>query len=186
MEHLVTGVRDALAKESWYAALALTLTLPDTCGSIEDPGPQKSKKRSIAWFDSYAAKYFRPDPPNGQQFLTGEDFYALRCSFLHEGDFDVNSGEEPTHILSVLNRVRLRISNLQMVPARSMGALPAGSHETSYDVMVQDFCEWVCKAVEEWLLSARQDSSKSQRLAELARIEVWTYAPDYSFTVSSL
>ena len=73
-----------------------------------------------------------------------------------------------------------------MVPARSMDALLAGSHETSYDVMVRDFCEWICKAVEEWLLAARQDSAKTQRLAKLARIEVWKYAPDYSFTVSSL
>lgn len=186
MEHLIAAVRDALAKESWYAALALSLTLPDTCASIEDPGPHKSSRRTIAWFDAHAAKYFRPSPPVGQQFLTGEDFWKLRCSFLHQGDFDVDPGVSPSHMFSALNRVKLRVSNRAMMPARSMVSLSEESSETSYDLMVSDLGEWICRAVEEWLSVARADSTKSKRLVELARIELWTFAEDGSFTFASL
>jgi hypothetical protein len=30
VEHLIRGVRDAVDKKSWYAAVALVLTLPDS------------------------------------------------------------------------------------------------------------------------------------------------------------
>ena len=179
MEHLVRGVRDAVSKESWYAAVALALTLPDTCGAIEDPGPGKSKRRSTAWFDANAAEHFRSAA--GEQFLTGAEYYLLRCAFLHEGDFDVAPDERATSILSVLNRVQLTVSNREMVPARQM----AGS-ETSYRLPVKKLCEWICLAVEEWLPVARQDPAKAARIDELGKITAWTFKSDDSFTFSEL
>ena len=37
MRHLLTAINASIAQQNWYAALNLTLALPDICGWLEDP-----------------------------------------------------------------------------------------------------------------------------------------------------
>lgn len=48
MNEVIESIEDALDKECWIPALALALTLPDTCGSIEYPEMINNKGRRLS------------------------------------------------------------------------------------------------------------------------------------------
>lgn len=64
MNEVIESIEDALDKECWIPALALALTLPDTCGSIEYPemvnnkGRRLSKRQYLAWFKEHVEHRF--------------------------------------------------------------------------------------------------------------------------------
>ena len=90
MRHLVDAVRTSVKAGENYSALALALALPDICGKIADP-VSGSQKRYREWFNAWMAqKYVLPVAGAPHTFLTGDDLYALRCAYLHEGDFDTS------------------------------------------------------------------------------------------------
>ena len=37
MRHLLNAIKASIAQQNWYAALSLTLVLPDICGWLEAP-----------------------------------------------------------------------------------------------------------------------------------------------------
>lgn len=163
MDHLVDGVRKAVAAECWYAALALALALPDTCGAIDEP-TSGSKKRYTAWVERYVADHFRADEPAGTALISSADLYRFRCSFLHEGDFEVDSDQVASSMFDVLNRITLFVSEFEVTPSRGLGG------GTSFMMAVKDLCEWICVGVENWQQEAQADSVRSKRIAELGRI----------------
>ncbi|MGH9012507.1 MAG: hypothetical protein ACRDZ1_00975 [Acidimicrobiia bacterium] len=61
----------------YYIALLGALTVPDICGALEAKDGQATGDRFKAWYDAHVAPQ--------QKFLTGEDCYRFRCSFLHQG-----------------------------------------------------------------------------------------------------
>jgi hypothetical protein len=71
----IKDIKLALANKSYLSALALTLTLPDICGKIEYPHFKNRKGKRIV----------------GKQYFTGEMCYSLRCSFLHDGNSDIEN-----------------------------------------------------------------------------------------------
>jgi len=88
MERFLNSIKNSLENKNWYSALALALSVPDICAKISYPAEKSSKKRYIAWYNSYMIdKYTSYIGANKEKhvFLCGEDCYALRCSFLHEG-----------------------------------------------------------------------------------------------------
>lgn len=71
-------------------ALAAALTIPDICGRIDSADCRASGVNYSAWVDQYIVpQYLSPGWPlpaaEGEPLLVGGDFYALRCSALHEG-----------------------------------------------------------------------------------------------------
>jgi len=100
MEYLLHDVRAALRGEAWYSglalALALALTLPDICGFVESQPGTGSQARYVSWFDrEIAPRYLVQLRAGPEQFLSGRDCYALRCAFLHQGEFDVTDQRAP-------------------------------------------------------------------------------------------
>ncbi len=66
------------------------LTLPDICGKLETPD-EYSKARSVRWLRQWIdPMYTRHIGADNRKhvFLSAEDCYALRCSFLHGRDFE--------------------------------------------------------------------------------------------------
>jgi hypothetical protein len=176
MEHLIRGVRDAVQKKSWYAATALALVLPDACGAVEQPGRGQSTERYIRWADRWTRSYF--SDPAGKVFLSGSDLFALRCAFLHEGDFTTNSDapqapDVSAAMFEVLNRVTLYGADIPVVPARTI-AESGSDRTTGYGIGVAEFCEWICAAVESWLAHARSNSTFAARIDRLAQTGVIT------------
>lgn len=114
-EMFVEAIEDALDKECFLPALALTLVLPDICSEYEYPTIYKKKDEYnghkgqgaayAKWYDEYIYKYelcdFSKSNLDGQQLkcakefqkrttLTGKYCWKLRCGLLHNGTLDID------------------------------------------------------------------------------------------------
>jgi hypothetical protein len=91
VRHLIDSVESSLISGNAYAALALSLALPDICGWITDPS-SSSRRRYTDFFSEHLKQHYVL-PANGwmpeRVFLTADDFYSLRCAYLHEGRDDI-------------------------------------------------------------------------------------------------
>lgn len=83
----------ALDNDCFFSALSLALTLPDICGKAKYP-TDGNKKRYIAWYDEYVGAYEQCPGEEGEMpYLSGEVVYQLRCSFLHQGNPNIDKGK---------------------------------------------------------------------------------------------
>ena len=96
----IVAIRKAIECECYLPALALALTLPDICGQIEYPdfkckdnnGKEfrQGRRQYVTWYNNFVKPlhYIADDKAPKFQF-NGEFCYALRCSLLHEGNFEL-------------------------------------------------------------------------------------------------
>jgi len=168
MTHLVEAVRRSITEKNWYAALAGALLLPDVAARI-DGRPGQSGARFAAWFDDYLLPAYTVSLPDGPEiFLSGNDCYALRCAYLHEGDFDI-FGQSARNLLDRFHFVvqvsgmsqhcNLVVNNSTVPPTKVL------------QLRVDRFCEDVCAAVEKWLQARGSDPSVQAAIARLPWIE---------------
>ena len=91
---LVNEINEALSHNLYFAALSLTLTLPDICGRAEYPSYGVTA-RYISWYNEYIGQYeICPcdDCKETQMpYLSGEVVYNLRNSILHQGTPNIDS-----------------------------------------------------------------------------------------------
>lgn len=98
----IKAIKKAIECECYLPALALALTLPDICGQIEYPeliytsgqrkGQRKGREQYIKWYDSHVKPlYYITDKDAPTNQFDGYTCYALRCSLLHAGNFDLKS-----------------------------------------------------------------------------------------------
>ena len=160
----VAAARRAADADIWFAALPLALTLPDICGAVDDPGVGRSKKRYVAWWDANMAHRYwvQPDADETPQwepftYLPGDDAYALRCAYLHSGTNQASHGDERSR----------RVRFLGPPTAKAFGYDPKS--QTLY-VGLEQFVEWVCQAVEQWLRERTADEVAQGRLRGLVSI----------------
>ncbi|QQS21381.1 MAG: hypothetical protein IPL87_02620 [Candidatus Moraniibacteriota bacterium] len=94
LEEFIKAVHQNIDTGNWYGALFISLTLPDIFGKIDNPEEKSSKKRYSLWFKKYVEPIYTHAVGAFHEkhiFLTGEDCYALRCAFLHEGIANVSA-----------------------------------------------------------------------------------------------
>jgi len=167
MQHLINSTRQAVSQENWYSALALALTMPDICGRISYPALAKqSEKRYVAWFDAYLAETYRGGW-NRMQLMKGEDLYALRCAYLHQGEFDLTG----QNVRKVLERFHIEVPGTAM-HRNLLGQINAAGELTDavLQLRVDMFCEDVCVGVEKWLLNEGGDPRISAEIAKLGTL----------------
>ena len=85
----INEIERCLEEKCYFAALTLSLTLPDICGLAEYPNlKDKVGQRYIQWYDQYVGVYEKSDSPYSvdMPYLSGEVVYNLRNSFLHSGN----------------------------------------------------------------------------------------------------
>lgn len=164
LNDFVAAARRAAEDDNWFAALPLALTLPDICGAVDDPGAGKSKKRYVEWWDAYMAPRYwvRPDEDELPQwepftYLPGAEAYALRCAYLHSGTDNVERGS------AVLSRIRF-------LGPPSPAAFGYSVSTRTLNVGLEQFVEWVCLAVEQWLADRSANATAEERLKGLVSI----------------
>ena len=139
----------------------MALTLPDICGRIAHPG-LPSGQRYVRWFDSYLlANYQMAAGPNRTHtFLCGSDCYALRCAYLHQGEFDLTD-----------QRAAVALEYFVFIepPASGLAHLCQGNKVLM--LQIDCFCEEVCQAVDRWLSDVQSDPAIQGRVSGLARIK---------------
>ena len=164
MEHLTRAVQDAISQRNWYSALGLSLVLPDICGFLEDPSAG-SQQRYVAWcvrflIPRYTVTFGAVLGPH--TFLGGEDCYALRCAFLHEGTDEI-----------VRQRARKAIDSFTFFdPPPDGRVIHCNSMNGRLQLQVDIFCRDICSGVDEWRVSvAAGHPDIEQRVAELLEVK---------------
>lgn len=159
----INEIKSALNSELYNCALALSLTIPDVCGKVEYPN-EKNKLRYINWFHKHAEKYFTvlatklPEEKIVEyKWLTAEECYALRCSVLHAGDYDVEGIK--------LNQIHIHAHK------RERENYSHTIRDSKYiDADVIDLCEKLCLAAEEYYNSIED---KVRFDLDEVRIDTW-------------
>lgn len=60
MQQLISGVEDCIAKENWFGALFIAISLPDICGATEDV-IKGNGARYKDWFNRYLKPRYDPE-----------------------------------------------------------------------------------------------------------------------------
>lgn len=161
MHQFVTALRESVATRNWHSALALALFMPDVCGRLQSPN-SGSQARYVAWFKAWVQPKYTVQMflmPSETVFLSGEDCYALRCSYLHEG------GDEISH-----QRARVALDRFHFITPPPDGTVHMNISNTALQLQVDIFCLDVAAAVEAWLVSVSGDQDVSQRMSSLITI----------------
>ena len=108
IDRIVHEIRMALSHELYLSALALALTLPDTCGKAEYPNEKYSGARYKKWCSQYVISD-RHDSPYGYDmpYLSEEIIYNLRNSLLHQSTPNIEK--------STIHESRCRVDKFELV-----------------------------------------------------------------------
>jgi hypothetical protein len=163
MERFTEAIKQSLLDKNWYAALFMSLTMPDICGNLSYPS-KKSDDRYKAWFDEYLSKKYTRVVGGQHQhvFLSAPDCYALRCALLHAGSDDV-TGQKAKDVLT-----RFSFST------RSSHCNQIGSILL---LNVSKFCEDIVDAISEWQSRVATDNEIQERIKKLITIHEGPYSP---------
>ena len=182
MERFTNSINKSLEAENWFAALFMTLALPDICGALEEP-TRPVGERYKDWFNRFLKSKYDPDtmyesmmatspetikdlpemiaeqwksqPAMPATAFSSEDCYRLRCKCLHQG-LPERMGNDRIHftIPDPTGRMNFHKNSLY------------GVLQLSIDV----FCADVCNAVTEWSKEVHADTDIQQRIEELIKI----------------
>lgn len=166
MRPFINAVRNSIKEENWYAALTLALTLPDICGKLELEN-LKSAKRYIKWFNKYIKSkytvYIGPDKTE-KNFLTGEDAYALRCSYLHAGEFNIEE-----------QYIRKALEGFMFVVTKNKNQIVHNNKLNNVlQLQVSVYCEDICDGVEQWINDNKDDEKILQKASRIQDIKYIT------------
>jgi hypothetical protein len=130
MRDFVGQIREVLQNSRlYYAALFISLTLPDICGAIGSENGEASRQKYINWYNKYAS--------DSCKFLTGEDCYLIRCSILHQGSTQHPKGK--------YNRI------VFVEPSATTNVFHCNILNDALNLDVHIFCENMIQGVETWL-----------------------------------
>ena len=101
IDFYVNEIHTCLRNRCWFAALSLTLMLPDICGEAEYPNRQVGE-RYISWYDTCVGKHLKQERMHEDQpYLSGEIVYNLRNTFFHQGRVNIN----PSKVKDTVNQI---------------------------------------------------------------------------------
>ncbi len=174
MQKFVDSVKQSLENGNWYSALIVTLTLPDIAGKVDYPGEVPGRVRYRSWFNQYLLASFTIEVPSAHQpegnekmvmqeieILSGDDCYALRCSYLHEGSDDIN-GQRAQEVLERFVFTEPNEKNNTFHRNLINGNTLA--------LNVKLFSEEILVGIESWLVDIKNDATKQQALNEMTKL----------------
>lgn len=140
MQKIIGSIEKALHDKNWYAALILSLILPDICAKIEGNNNISSKRYSD-WFDKYLKKKY-------DGFLSGNDCYALRCCLVHEASGVI----EKQHSKDIIDRIYFVSEGPHCILIEN-GYFddPTINGKTLLVLSVKQFCQDLIDATNDWL-----------------------------------
>lgn len=175
MDHLTDSITLSLNSKNWFSAIALTLTIPDICAKITD-GKKSSGSKYAAWFndfvgDKYKTNYtqkrldwLKEKAPEAyeelkhQTRLSGNDCYALRCAFLHEGESEILNQRAQ----EILNEIQFVEPNTKLIVHGTIINKKLILH-------IDTFSNHIIQGVQKWKLTLNEDQRDS--LTRLAKVK---------------
>src|SRR5690606_11962376 len=123
----------------------------------------RSKDRYVSFFNAYmSVHYCHPVGPAQTltTFLTGDDFYALRCSVVHEGRDDITT-----------QKARQTLESFQFVVPPDGWTVHRNLHNgRTLQLQVDLFCREILSGVYSFLAGIEPGSPAAGRVAMLGRI----------------
>jgi hypothetical protein len=160
INNFTNAIRDSLENKNWYAALTLALTLPDICGRLEFP-EKSSSKRFIHWFNNYLVdKYTLKIRDYTHVFLSGEDAYALRCAYLHQGEVNIED-----------QWVQKALTEFLFIEPPENGSMHCNQSNDLLQLQVDAFCRDICEGIEKWVEDVSSDQEIQKRAKKLLTIQ---------------
>lgn len=164
LSYFIEAIEKSLADSNWFAALTLALTVPDICGRLSFHD-QTSSSRYISWFDSYIKEKYKMEVMGETHiFLTGNDAYALRCSFLHQGDTDISEQK----IRETLSKFEFSIPTLKDRESKNNHCL---IFRKILMIRVDIFCLDIVDGVKIWIKGNESKVDVIERAQKLACIK---------------
>lgn len=164
MNDLIKALEECLLSHNWHAALFVALSLPDICGKIETPLINSSQQRYAEWFNKYVTpKYTSINTQTGQEniFLSGNDCYALRCAYLHEGVDDVT-----------MQRAREAVDSFLFIVAPIGMTIHCNMLNAKLQLQVNIFCTDIMNGVNSWLNDIENDIHKQTAISRFLIIQL--------------
>ena len=158
MNRFTSSIRQSIETKDWYGALMTALTLPDICGKLETPNVG-SKARSVRWLKVWIETLYTKQIGADRQkhvFLSAEDCYSLRCSFLHEG---VSNIEE--------QRARKALEDFHFITPPPGGHIHCNQSGNALQLQVDVFCNEVADAVDKRAESVLSNEEIQKRMNSL-------------------
>jgi hypothetical protein len=141
VERILQEIEHALKVRLYHLAMALTLSLPEICASLESPSGVCGPERYREWYrDNMAAAF---------PWLTPNDCYRLHCGVVHHGHFGYPQNPY-SRVIFVL-------------PGNGMHLVNHVRHDAYFADLLQ-FCLDAVQCARRWL-EAKQDDETVQKNA---------------------
>jgi hypothetical protein len=139
---LTNEITQCLNEELWYAALVLTLTLPDICAALESPTGFAETEDYKAWYEQWLiGKYPK---------VRSKDLYYLRCGMAHQG--------KSQHPKIPYNRIYFTLGS---------GGTHMKEHKGALILNINEFAKDMIDAVEEWYAKQEQNQNVHRNISAL-------------------
>jgi hypothetical protein len=167
MKRFTDAVVRSVETQNWFSAIALALTLPDICGALETPREQNGV-RYKRWFKQWMEPTYSVVIPviGPHVFLSADNCWALRCSYLHAGNGEIRPG----NIQSALESFHF------IEPPHNGRTIHMNKVGEVLQLQVDKFCDEMIAAVEEWQGYVAGDLEIEARRQEL--LQVHSFAQD--------
>jgi hypothetical protein len=165
MDEIINSLESAVSNKNWYGALFIALSIPDICGKI-DAVHTGSQARYATWYEQYVQSnytYVNTHRNETTVFLSGNDCYALRCAFLHEGQDDITN-----------QRAREAIDNYHFIAPIKNKMIHCNKSNDKLQLQVDIFCTDIINGARQWLSEINEDDQRHERIQNLLKI----YLPD--------
>lgn len=189
MKRFTDSIRASLRQENWYAALALALTMPDICGRVDSP-KSPSGPRYAAWFDAWMrSQHYESSVParfaeivpgvrqeNGgwvRTIMSGDDCYALRCGFLHQGGADVSEQRAA--------KIRAALDSFHFIVPPAGLTIHKNQADRVLQLQVDMFCHEIADAVDAWALKNEGTPAFQKGVSNLLSIQIPVPGQPFSF-----
>ncbi|UPO98443.1 hypothetical protein [Cetobacterium somerae] len=156
MKRFKDSILNSLKEKNWYAALTVSLLIPDICGNLEFPHEQVGK-RYKQWVEKYLQdKYTSYVGADRKKiiFLSAQDCYNLRCSLVHAGSDKVSD-----------KAVKDSLSKFHFVIPDERLIIHNNLINDALQLDIGIFCRDMCNSLDEWLNDI--DDTTKERFSNL-------------------
>ncbi|MCK4096449.1 hypothetical protein HCY64_10390 [Acinetobacter radioresistens] len=177
MQQYLDSIRLSLATKNYFGAIAMALTLPDICASIEAENNETSREKYCAWFDSYLSQEYKipaDDWSEEKVLFSAKECYAARCSFLHQGT-NITSHQK------VLKGVEKAAPSVSFMKDTIISKVSRNDHEVTLDV--DSFCQNMINAVNKWIEDNKNNEIICDKIAKLPNVYVGTGSLPFVYTI---
>ncbi|MGH2116617.1 hypothetical protein [Aerococcus sp. L_32] len=160
---IIEAVRMDLNIRNYYSALVVAFTLPDVTSKLQFPD-KYTGERYVKWFEDYMQRQYIKEVGADHEkvsFLTGGDFYALRCSMLHQGETEIINQKARKHLSNFIFLKPSQYTNNYIHRNRINDVL---------QLQVDKFCEEIIEGTEKWLERYKNNSGINDKAKNLIDI----------------